>query len=179
MSQLIRASISCPHCHTQYEAELFRSIWGENPQNKAMVFSDQINRTTCPRCGQTSFAIPSLLYSNKDLHRYAWRPAAARTGVRQTPPPLAAPAHRRAADARKEFKLSRRSLSKTGNVPKITHKKCYRPVFPYQFLELLPICNARGAKIIGVTGASPVIDMAGHLANHNLAARAIGCGSSD
>jgi hypothetical protein len=38
-----------------------------------------------------------------------------------------APAHRRARDVRNQLRLSRRSLSKTGNVPKTTHKKCYRP----------------------------------------------------
>jgi hypothetical protein len=38
-----------------------------------------------------------------------------------------APAHRRAGDDRKQLKLSRRSPSKTGNVPKITHELCYRP----------------------------------------------------
>src|SRR5208282_5688045 len=38
-----------------------------------------------------------------------------------------APAQRRAGDVRTQLTLSRESLSKTRNVPKITHKKCYRP----------------------------------------------------
>src|SRR5208282_6852697 len=38
-----------------------------------------------------------------------------------------APAHRRAGDVRKEIAPSRKSLPKSGKVPIITHKKCYRP----------------------------------------------------
>jgi hypothetical protein len=72
MSQRINASIGCPHCKTQYQAELFRTIWGEDPQKKAMVFSDQINRTKCPACGRISFARTSLLYSNTNLHFAVW-----------------------------------------------------------------------------------------------------------
>jgi hypothetical protein len=55
--------------------------------------------------------------------QFAPPPVATRNG-------LARPAHRRARNARKQLKLSRPSLSKTGNVPKITHKKCYRPQIP-------------------------------------------------
>jgi hypothetical protein len=42
----------------------------------------------------------------------------------------------------KELQLSRPSLSKTGNVPKITHKKCYRPIFSCSFTDIIDeSCN--------------------------------------
>jgi hypothetical protein len=52
-----------------------------------------------------------------------------RRSLRVTDSP--APAHRRALDVRKEIAPPRKSLPKSGKVPIITHKKCYRYLHEY------------------------------------------------
>jgi hypothetical protein len=72
MSQRIQITFTCPYCDTKAETEIFRTIWGEKPQNRELVFTDKINRLTCVRCGRTSFAASSLMYTNAELHFAVW-----------------------------------------------------------------------------------------------------------
>ena len=46
--------------------------FGENPDNRDLVFSDKINRLTCPQCGRVALAATSLMYTNADLLFAVW-----------------------------------------------------------------------------------------------------------
>lgn len=50
MSKKLGANILCPNCKHKFPTQLFRSIWVEDPSNRSLVLSDQINAVTCPRC---------------------------------------------------------------------------------------------------------------------------------
>lgn len=50
MSKKVRANIRCPKCNHEAPSELYRSIWVEEPQNRALILSDAINAVTCPKC---------------------------------------------------------------------------------------------------------------------------------
>jgi Zn ribbon nucleic-acid-binding protein len=52
MSKRIEAKITCPNCRNQFDFTLYRSIWGENPENRELVMSNKINVATCPSCSQ-------------------------------------------------------------------------------------------------------------------------------
>ena len=43
MSKKVRANIRCPKCNHEAPIELYRSIWVEEPQNRALILSDAIN----------------------------------------------------------------------------------------------------------------------------------------
>jgi transcription elongation factor Elf1 len=51
MSKRLEAKITCPNCNHQFDFTLYRSIWGEYPENRDLVMSDRINVATCPSCG--------------------------------------------------------------------------------------------------------------------------------
>ncbi len=72
MSQRIQVTFTCAQCKTVSEEEIFRSIWGEKPGNRELVFTDKINRLTCKNCGRTVFVNRSLMYTNADLRFAVW-----------------------------------------------------------------------------------------------------------
>jgi hypothetical protein len=72
MSQKINATLTCSKCNTKTEIVLFRSIWGEKPENRELVFSDKINRITCPECHFVHFPATSLWYTNCDFYFSVW-----------------------------------------------------------------------------------------------------------
>ena len=67
MSLKISATLNCAKCGAKSTHELYRTIWGEVPENRQLVFSDKINRLTCPSCEKVAFAATSLMYTNRDL----------------------------------------------------------------------------------------------------------------
>jgi hypothetical protein len=50
MSKKIGAHITCPNCGNVFPTELYRTIWIEYPDNRAMIFDNKINVVTCPKC---------------------------------------------------------------------------------------------------------------------------------
>lgn len=50
MSKKIEAAIGCPSCGNEFDVELYRTIWIEEPRNRELIFSDKINRFDCPTC---------------------------------------------------------------------------------------------------------------------------------
>ena len=72
MSKKIEASISCPNCNFQFNQTLYRSIWGEYPENKALVMNDEINMALCPSCGSKSKVFMSFIYTNAKKHFAVW-----------------------------------------------------------------------------------------------------------
>lgn len=61
MSKKVSAEINCPSCHNKFKVELFRSIWIEEPRNRELIFSDEINSIICPSCNKkTRLEFPFL-----------------------------------------------------------------------------------------------------------------------
>lgn len=50
MSKRLGAQIQCGACGHKFNVSLYRSIWIEEPANRDLIFSDQINRFNCPSC---------------------------------------------------------------------------------------------------------------------------------
>ena len=48
MSKRIDSSIDCPNCGRAFPVNLYRSIWGEHPENRSLIMSAQINVVACP-----------------------------------------------------------------------------------------------------------------------------------
>lgn len=72
MSQKLKANITCPYCGNIHKMELYRSIWGEFPENKELVLSDKINVAHCPYCHKDTKLIFSLLYTNTPKRIAVW-----------------------------------------------------------------------------------------------------------
>jgi hypothetical protein len=61
MSKKIPAEIQCPSCHNKFNVELYRIIWIEEPKNRELIFSDELNAVTCPSCNKkTKLKFPFL-----------------------------------------------------------------------------------------------------------------------
>ena len=64
MSKTINFQIECPDCGKQYQATVFRTLWGDgcNADNFTTRLKDSTNMVTCPHCGH-SFRLPlGLMY---------------------------------------------------------------------------------------------------------------------
>lgn len=72
MSKKLEAKITCPHCNCIFDMELYRSIWGEYPENKELVLSDKINVAHCPNCHKDTKLAFSLLYTNTPKKIAVW-----------------------------------------------------------------------------------------------------------
>jgi len=64
MSKRIDAKITCPNCSHQFDFTLYRSIWGEYPENRELVMSDKINVATCPSCKKSTKLAYPFIYTN-------------------------------------------------------------------------------------------------------------------
>ena len=51
MSKKLEVEITCPGCKKPFNAEVFRSIWVEFPENLDLILNYKINYVTCPACG--------------------------------------------------------------------------------------------------------------------------------
>jgi hypothetical protein len=72
MSRKVEVEAHCVNCECDFKASLFRSIWGEQPENREIVFNDTINVVVCPHC-QTRIRVPfSLLYEDVDRQFAVW-----------------------------------------------------------------------------------------------------------
>jgi hypothetical protein len=72
MSKQVPASISCPKCGQTSEISLYRSIWIEYPENRKLIFNNQINVFSCHRCGFSEKIPFSLLATNVKRHIAVW-----------------------------------------------------------------------------------------------------------
>ena len=50
MSKQVEVEVTCPKCRVQFETTLYRSLWIEYPENRNLIFNDEINLVTCPSC---------------------------------------------------------------------------------------------------------------------------------
>jgi len=68
----IQGTCKCGHTHSM---TLYRSIWGEYPENRKMVMQDEINVFHCPDCGFRVKIETSLMYTNADMFfAVIWEP---------------------------------------------------------------------------------------------------------
>ena len=72
MSKRIEAKITCPRCKHQFDYTLYRSIWGEYPENRELVMSDKINVAKCPSCGDSTKLVFPFIYTNAKQHFAVW-----------------------------------------------------------------------------------------------------------
>ncbi len=72
MSKKIDIIWTCQNCGDRYGLTLFRSIWGEIPENRSIVMNDKINTTTCPNCGISSKLPYPFLYTHKNPDFAVW-----------------------------------------------------------------------------------------------------------
>lgn len=63
MSQVVRTTLACPSCGTNFQAIVEQIIdVGRDPQAKARFLSGRVNMLTCPNCGHTMAVGTPLLY---------------------------------------------------------------------------------------------------------------------
>ena len=72
MSKRIEAKITCPNCSNQFDFTLYRSIWGEYPENRELVMTNQINVATCPSCNHSTKLQFPFIYTNANQHFAVW-----------------------------------------------------------------------------------------------------------
>jgi hypothetical protein len=72
MSKKVDVTISCINCGHEFSMSLYRTIWGESPENRELVMSDTINVAICLKCG-SRYKLPfSLFYTNSKQHFAVW-----------------------------------------------------------------------------------------------------------
>lgn len=72
MSKVVEAMVKCPKCGIAFPTSLFRSIWGEQPANRELVFADRINVVTCPACATVTKLPFAFMYTNRDRLFAVW-----------------------------------------------------------------------------------------------------------
>ena len=72
MSKRLDAKINCPKCHHEYDFTVYRSIWGEIPENRDLVMSDKINVAKCPSCEHSVKLEVPLMYTNTNQGFAVW-----------------------------------------------------------------------------------------------------------
>jgi hypothetical protein len=75
MSRRLEAKIICPACGHQFDFTLYRTIWGEYPENRELVMSNKINVATCPSCKkETKLEFPFMYTNAKEQFAVWWEP---------------------------------------------------------------------------------------------------------
>jgi CpXC protein len=72
MSKTYEIQEECPACNYPFEIKMYRSIWGVHPENRELVMSDSVNRTTCKNCGLKITIQASLFYTNASSGFAVW-----------------------------------------------------------------------------------------------------------
>ncbi len=72
MSKKLDARITCPKCQCSFDFTIYRTIWGEYPENRELVMSDKINVATCPMCKASTKLETALMYTNSDDTFAVW-----------------------------------------------------------------------------------------------------------
>ena len=52
---MVTGKVTCLKCESEKEINLYRTIWGEDDNNRALVLNDEINVFHCDECGFESF----------------------------------------------------------------------------------------------------------------------------
>lgn len=75
MSKQIEVRITCPKCGTKFTGKVYRTIWGEYPENRQLVMDDKINVVHCKNCNDKLRIPIPLMYTNaKQTFAVWWEP---------------------------------------------------------------------------------------------------------
>ena len=72
MSQKNRVKLTCSNCENIFEATLFRTIWGEQKENRDLVMNDLINVIECPSCHTKTKVEYALMYNDPTILCGVW-----------------------------------------------------------------------------------------------------------
>jgi hypothetical protein len=72
MSKTYEIQEECPACKFPFEFTMFRTIWGELPENRELVMSDSVNVATCKACGLKITIVAPLFYTNSENMFAVW-----------------------------------------------------------------------------------------------------------
>jgi len=64
MSKKYEIEEKCPACSLPFKLTMYRSIWGEHPENREIVMSDAVNVAKCRACRLEIKIAASLFYTN-------------------------------------------------------------------------------------------------------------------
>ena len=62
MSKKVKIQIICPHCEKQYDADFFRTYWGERESMCNNLMNNNINIATCPYCDHRFHLPLAMMY---------------------------------------------------------------------------------------------------------------------
>ena len=83
MSKIVTIQIQCPQCDKQYDAKVFRTLWGDGctADDFENRLTDKTNVVTCPHCGH-SFRLPlGLMYVDCQAGFAVWWEPQHDTGI--------------------------------------------------------------------------------------------------
>ncbi len=69
---MVVANVRCPECGTASPFQLFRTIWAEEPRNRALLLNDEVNVFTCPHCSHREMLDFAVMVSNVPLEIAIW-----------------------------------------------------------------------------------------------------------
>ncbi len=72
MSKQLSAQITCPACATKFNTDLYRTLWIEYPENRDLVFNDEVNTVTCPSCNKITRLKFPFLCANVEKQIAVW-----------------------------------------------------------------------------------------------------------
>lgn len=72
MSSKIETTVKCPSCGRDVKATVYKSIWGEYPENRRFIYDDRINAPICTGCKNKIYLQTSLFYNNPRKLIAAW-----------------------------------------------------------------------------------------------------------
>lgn len=72
MSQRNSVKLSCSNCGQMFDASLYRTIWGENEENRKLVMNDLINVVECPSCHTKTKVEYALFYNDTNVFCGVW-----------------------------------------------------------------------------------------------------------
>ena len=72
MSKTYDGDVECPRCGKEQIFQFFRTLWIEDPDNRALIFDDRLHLFVCRHCGQKVHIDTSFLVTNVPGHFSVW-----------------------------------------------------------------------------------------------------------
>jgi len=72
MSRKNKVILSCSTCNHQFEATLYRTIWGESQENRDLLMNNLINVVVCPSCNTKTKIEYALFYNDTTVLCGVW-----------------------------------------------------------------------------------------------------------
>jgi len=72
MSRKNKVILSCSTCNHQFEATLYRTIWGESQENRDLLMNNLFNVVVCPSCNTKTKIEYALFYNDTTVLCGVW-----------------------------------------------------------------------------------------------------------